>query len=134
MRISAINQNRFSSYSKFNQNFKGLWGKSLSDHYEDSMYSSDSTVHYYYPFKDESQNEIDKVVNEKEYNNTSCADPRTVYDPITCSESVSVSVQKKLPFTKNEFYAYLDNPKSTTKRHIIESEIMKNDLEEHIHY
>lgn len=134
MRISAINQNSIYSYHKLNQNFKGLWGKSTSEHYEDSMYSDDFTTHYYYPFKDETQDEIDKVVQENEYSNTSCADPRLVYNPITCSEGVSVSVKKKLPFTKSEFYAYLNNPKSTTKRHIIESEITNKDLEEHIHY
>lgn len=134
MRISAINQNSIYSYSKLNQNFKGLWGKSTTDHYEDSMYSDDSTTHYYYPFKDETKQEIDKVVKENESSNTSCADPRSVYNPITCSDSSRVSVQKKLPFTRSEFYSYLSNPKSTTKRHIIESEITNKDLEEHIHY
>lgn len=134
MRISSIGCNSSYFSPKSNTNFKGLWGKSISENYEDSMYSYDSTRHYYYPFKDETKHEIDEVVQKYSYSNTSRADSRHVYDPITCSEDISVSVQEKLPFTRSEFYAYLDNPKSTTKRHIIESEIINHDLEEHIHY
>lgn len=136
MKISAISSSNAIPRSKqnVNQNFKGLWGKGTHEHYEDSFIDSNSYTNYYYPFKNESQSSINNVVNRHTRSSRDSGDSRTVYDPITSEYDESVSVQKCLPFTEEEYKNYMRNPNSTAKRYIIEKCIIENDLEEYLHY
>ena len=120
MKIQSVNSLNYVSKHNLpkSQNFKGLWGKDECDEYiTDGGYGHTQYTSSYFPFKDETQAEISKVVKEHES-----------YQDGLYSTGYSVSVQSKLPFTKKDFQEYLSNSISDLKRAIIDRYILDNDL------
>ena len=114
MKISAISTTNYKvkhSMNSNNQNFKGIlkeidssyetdsWHGQISGSSIDGYYSTeDSSCSYiYYPFKNESEKEIEKVLEEKNYFHTyeNCG--------IACSEKSSTKRGKTLPYTEQEW-------------------------------
>ena len=94
------------------QSFKGLWGGKYEFHHaDDSIYCSE-TIYHYFPFKDESKDQIEfaKKKYESHYNaawyeagGTSISDHTFVYE------------HDRLPFTAEEFKQYreIEEPKDS---------------------
>ena len=117
MNVTAINFNRnyFANMSQQrNPNFKGVLVtvSSSSDYYEykGSPSSYNGNGHYmgydgsdnciYYPFKDESEAEIRKALDDNNYSR--------FYDPestggYSCTDARSTTLGKRLPYTKREW-------------------------------
>ena len=107
------------------QSFKGLWGETDVEEYEDSTFSMTNYTMRYYPFKDESKAEIDKVVKEHESDSTKSPDSAAV---MTFVNTTAVSVMAALPFTKQEFKDFMNNSLTSLKRKVIENHIMEKNL------
>ena len=59
-----------SGIKKTNTSFKGLWGENDYESYSDREYSHNSTIYNYYPFKDETKQEIKSIVDANSYYNS----------------------------------------------------------------
>ena len=81
-------------------NFKGLWGKDYYENYSDREYQDEYIRHNYYPFSDETKEDIESVVRAHSNYDSSAAD---VYDAVTHVISESVIVNNALPFTSKDF-------------------------------
>lgn len=107
MNISAINHT-YNSNRNNTQAFKGLWGKtSVINDQEPAMcvFKNQETC-YYYPFEDESNEEIRKVVERNSYANIDVI--RKQYKVRECK------ICTTLPFTKNAYQQY-ENAGLTTE-------------------
>ena len=113
------------STEKSNTSFKGLWGTEEHGSYNDREYSHNFIRYDYYPFKDETKQEIEKIVDMNSYYNSYAAD---VYDAVTQVESANVIVMQALPFTKKDFQGYLDKTISDLKKMVIENHIIEKNL------
>lgn len=106
MKIASINN--ISAKPYIQQNFKGLWGK------DTPLYTSKTadTQHHYFPFNDETPEEIKKALASKTY----IADERYYgYDgPSEYIEHVAVK-ERILPFTKAEWDEYNNKNSSMAK-------------------
>jgi hypothetical protein len=125
--ISNYPTNRYSHVKA--QNFKGLWGPKSESVYEDSMYDIRTVTKPYYPFKDESKDDIDWMVQFHSSCENSSADSYKIPDPVEFTRSEVVSVCERLPFTEQEFKAYISNSLNDLRKLVIERCIM----EKHLH-
>jgi hypothetical protein len=125
--ISNYPTNRY-SHSKA-QNFKGLWGPQSESVYEDSMYDIRTITKPYYPFKDETKDDIDWMVKYYSRCEVSSADSYKIPDPVEFTRSEVVSVCEKLPFTSQDFDDFISNKIRDLRKVVIERCIM----EKHLH-
>ena len=107
------------------QSFKGLWGETDVNEYEDSTLSMTTRTMHYYPFKDETKSEIDRVVKQNESDGTKSPDSAAV---MTFINTTVVSVMAALPFTKREFQDFMSNGLNSLKRKVIENHIIEKNL------
>ena len=80
-------------------NFTGLWGNNK-----------------YYPFADETSEQIE---NERKIKTSS---------PVSYLGSIAVSIMSALPFTSNEFLKYTKNRLNITKQRLIEKHLFQKNL------
>ena len=97
MKILPVNQ------TQSQQSFKGLWGKTDSSAYSSDTVSNTVIVKHYYPFKDEPKEAVDKIVRENSFRFEA---GWLEANGITTYNDTSVCVHT-LPFTKNEYNAYM---------------------------
>lgn len=100
MKISAINNNSVVN----NKNFQGLWSKTSHSCNFDSglgVFVVKDTF-YYHPFSDETQDEINKVVDDNSFADVVCinGEENPKYVIKECK------ICKKLPFNKSDFEMY----------------------------
>ena len=114
MKISAISTSNYKvkhSMNSNNQNFKGIYKEKSSDYSSDSWHgqisgssidgyysTEDSSYSYiYYPFKNESEAEIEKNIKAKNYSRS--------YDNCGCycTETYNTERGKTLPYTEKEW-------------------------------
>ena len=86
-----------------NTNFKGLWGTPEKRSGGNEFCFFDQTILHYYPFKNESEEEIDKIVKE---NSEEFVIKRFEAGDTTGESYRYVQVHEKLPFTRQEYRAY----------------------------
>lgn len=139
LQISAMNYSSKSYNSRKNNtndevtegtqpSFKGLWGEPETTEDYTSTYSVHDTQLPYYPFKDETKEEIDEIVKKHSHSNDYCADSKVVADPIPWYEGTFVSVMAALPFTAKDFQDFLQKKVSDLKKQVIESHILEKNL------
>lgn len=134
MKVSQINHNTYLPNNLYRNNngkalgtnFKGLWGEDEIETYSDSTFDVETTRRYYYPFKDESKSDIEKVVEETSYDDVYTNSAAS--DPITHCNSLVVAVMSALPFTSKDFREYLNNCCSELKKLVIERHILEKNL------
>ena len=147
MRISQINAMNYSSKNlsahknngneppktntQTQTNFKGLWGnESINDNIDYETFSgSETTNRHYYPFSDESSEEIQAI--KEEFSKTSVnhnGGQGSVYYYQNCY------IKNKLPFTASEWAQYVKNKFSLNKstRVFIEEALKRNGLKKHL--
>lgn len=101
MKISPISYNNLQQKS---QNFNGLWGRtSSSTDFDESLgVPKVEITYYYYPFKHESESEIQRVV----------ADSKTAFfkeeDGVAKYNVQDCKICATLPFTKDNFDSYIN--------------------------
>ncbi len=97
MKISAVSNN----------SFKGLWAKKIN--HVESRPNNHEYIYHYYPFKDESREEIAKAV-ESVYFRSFFSAPKKDSQGYELGEYIDrVHVHKKLDITKEEASEYLEN-------------------------
>lgn len=112
-----------------NQNFKGLWGQEQTS----SNYGPDSGSEvinkFYYPFKDETSNEI-KSIKNKYTKQSSYFDEQGYYT----EHITNCHVEDKLGFTKREWEQYSKNKKGLKPivKDFIESSLKMFDLKHYL--
>ena len=117
--------------SSIQPNFKGLWGKeSIIDNIDYKTYSgSETTNRDYYPFLDESSEEIQAI--KEEFSKTSVnhnGGQGSVYYYQNCH------IKNKLPFTTSEWTQYIKNKFNLNRstRIFIEEALKRNDLKKYL--
>lgn len=114
MKIGSI-----SSYTPYNaksssaQNFKGLWGKEETVTEDNRVWSSayecdfgefkQITVKEYYPFVDETEDDIKKIKAEEFETSTSPSDT----DPVEYISGTKINIMPTIPVTTEEYKAYI---------------------------
>ena len=130
MKISPISNSLYikNSQPTQNQTFRGLWGKEEFDVYDTLEFHSEDTTLNYYPFKDETPEEIRAVENK--YRSIEHHSPTAggISSPVTTAGGTSVRVHKAIPFTKKEFSQYLDKTLTTVKRYSFEKYMKQHSL------
>jgi len=111
-----------------NTGFKGLWGKTINNDRTESEYNISETIYEYYPFADETKEQIEKVKNENSRYKEDLPGKGLVPNPWPYIDSVIVSVMAALPFTAKEFMNYTLNKLPITKQRLVERYIMKKGL------
>ena len=120
--IAGINSNS-------SMNFRGLWGEEKVLKEYDSTSGMETTDKFYYPFLDESSDEIKKV--QEKYTNHSVNYNGGQY---TIDYYDRCNVKDRLRFTKSEWERYSHNKSSIKKqlKAIIESSLKKLNLKHYI--
>ncbi len=112
-----------------NQNFKGLWGaeKKTKD-YGESM-GSETIDRFYYPFKDETNKEIDAIKNKYTKSSYNLNGGQYTIDYIE-----NCHIEDKLGFTKREWEQYSKNKKGLKPivKDFIESSLKMFDLKHYL--
>ena len=103
-----------------NQTFKGLWGKNDFDVYDTLEFHSEDTTLNYYPFKDETMEEISAIRDKYSRIDSYSPTAQGISSPVTNAGGTSVRVHEAIPFTKKEFSQYLDKTLSTVRRYSLE--------------
>ncbi len=95
MRVSQINNN---------QSFKGLWAKTTIKSDFDNIMGVLKVIKttYYHPFKDETQEEINAVIEANKNAMIDESDGKPKYIINECKQCI------RLPFTKSAYDAYLE--------------------------
>ena len=114
-------------YTNFHS-FKGLWGKKTYDSHTESEYYISDTRYEYYPFSDETEEQIKTVKEKTENYKQSVPGQGFVADPWPHIDGIIVTVMAALPFTSKEFTDYTMNKLSDVKRKIIEENIFTKKL------
>ena len=128
MKILPINSIS-NHYSKANNaNFKGLWGKTINNDHMESEYNISEKIYEYYPFRDETKEQIEKVKTENGRYKEDLPGKGLVQDPWPNIDSVVISVMAALPFTSKEFLQYTTNRLPITKQKMIEKHIINKGL------
>ena len=124
MLISPINQ----TVSSKMPSFRGLWGPPINnDHTEGETYIFDTKCPYY-PFADETKEQIDKVVLNNNSYSEDTPGKGIVGDPWPQITSAAVTVMAALPFTSKEFLHYTMSRLPITKQRMIEKHIISKGL------
>ncbi len=110
MKLSAITTGLLNNSQQKTQSFKGLTGKASTEIHSDSFQYSEDTYINYYPFKDETEAEIDRFKASNSRSSHDCADSSKVNDAVSNYSSTSYVVKERLPITKKEYSAYQNNP------------------------
>ena len=137
MRIMSINS-AISQSSK--ANFKGLWGKENSECVSTSFYDSSQmcemgtteyvTTKTYYPFKNETTEDIAKIVRE----NSGIKHHKNDYDN-DISDSIRenrVKVMPKLNITEEEYNKYRNDDLLSQAENILEDKLKLAGLKEYL--
>ena len=103
MRISQLNLSLMHCNHNKNNSFKGLWGETsvMKDKDPALCIMSEQQTYYYYPFFDETQDEIDLAVEQ----NTNAYIDDYAPEPIYVLKECKVCT--RLPFTKAAFSNYI---------------------------
>ena len=128
--IIGLSNHKMANVRRETPVFKGLWGEDTYYEQHDSTYDIEDTTCHYYPFKDESNEEIYRA-RDKYYRSGDCR-MGGGSDPHCCYSGVSVEVHEKLPFTAKEFKAYMENRLHDLRKKVIEHHIMEKKLSIHI--
>ena len=130
MKISPIMNSLYvkNSQPTQQQNVKGLWGEYEFDIFDTSEYHFEDTREHYYPFKDETKQEIQSVVDKYSSSGYDTPTPQNIPSPVTTGRSTTVWVHDAIPFTKKEFAQYLDKSLSAVRRFSFENYMKKNNL------
>ncbi len=116
-----------------NTNFRGLWGKSKvsSARYFDNTQQVDYDIvnetKYYYPFKDETTSEINKVLRKNKSSSSNLSEAYGIFETGEV-KTVTCEVKSKLPFTAQEFKEFMNNSLGSLKSKIIEKHIFEKKL------
>ena len=124
MKITPIKS--FNSNLTQMNSFKGLWGKESHEYVDDYYEMSDYYDYEYYPFADETQEDIEKVKKNHQYYKSEVS--KLVAEPINHVYSIVVTVMSALPFTSKDFNDYLNNKISDLKKRVIEQNIFEKNL------
>ena len=116
------------NYQKKTTNFCGLWGKTEYNNFTESEQYIDETKYKYYPFRDESQNQINKIVNENSSYKEDTPGKGLVGSPWPHITSSIVTVMAALPFTSKEFLNYTLNKLPITKQRLVERYLVDKGL------
>lgn len=111
-----------------NSSFKGMWGDTKYNNYTESECYIYDTIKEYYPFKDETDAEIDAVKEKYSDYKTSTPGQGYVADPWPQIESTIITVMAALPFTAKEFLNYTKNRLPIIKKRLIERTIAEKGL------
>ncbi len=124
MQVSPIKISHFNSSSTKRQtSFKGLWGSSYSESESTDKYTDYIVkTEYYYPFLDETESEINHL--KSQYPKGSLGIYTNAFPEYGYNETINLSVEDRLPFTKSEWRQYTKNKfhlKSNTRNFIEEA-------------
>ena len=114
MKIGSISSHApYSAKSYSPQNFKGLWGKEEIVTEDDRRWSSafdcdfgefkQITVKEYYPFMDETEDDIKKI-KAQEFEDKSLP---TDIDPVEYISGLKINIMPTIPVTADEYKAYI---------------------------
>jgi len=136
MQVSSINFHSPVGLKKISSpNFKGLWGKEevetrdnrvWSDAYEcDFGELENITVKHYYPFLDETDEDIKKVKSQEFIKKTESGDSEAV----TYIDSLQVYVMPTIPITAKEYNAYIARELLSKEEMEVEDKLKKAKLQ-----
>ena len=118
--IQAISNFAVKNNKNVNPAFKGLWGTPTFNTVRDDIHETHYTSFKYYPFKDESDEDIAKIRKERSWSRHYLNENwRSHSDPQCIHERSIVDVREKLPFTTQEFNDYKNNNLVPLDREII---------------
>ena len=92
------------------------------------VYNISEKIYEYYPFRDETKEQIEKVKTENGRYKEDLPGKGLVQDPWPNIDSVVISVMAALPFTSKEFLQYTTNRLPITKQKMIEKHIINKGL------
>lgn len=137
MRIAAINP---TLQQGVKTNFKGLWGKEKVDNVESSYYDGGNmcemgTNHFittktYYPFKNETAEDIKKIVKKNTKSDSYSFD--TYGDMSTTVNETKVKVMPKLDITEGEYNKYKNDDLLSKDEHRVEDKLKLAGLKEYL--
>jgi hypothetical protein len=104
------------------QSFKGLWGTTTTKQSSKSGNNVTEIKYQYYPFYDESLEQIQKITE------TNTSHKESVKDSVLSITDVVVTVMSALPFTSKEFTKYTMNRLPITKQKVIEKHLIGKGL------
>ena len=125
MKILPVNA---CNYQKQSTNFQGLWGKTEYNNFTESEQYINETKYKYYPFLDETKEQIKKVVNENSYYKEDTQGEGLVGSPWSNITSSVVTVMAALPFTSKEFLNYTLTKLPITKQRLVERYLVDKGL------
>ena len=98
MKISSINNAMYSN----NANFKGVWGKTSVNTDMDPVINipTNTTTYYYYPFKNESDNDVQEIAKNNKSANIFSVNGKPRYVIQDCK------ICARLPITEDEYSWY----------------------------
>ena len=116
MRVQSVNTMNYAQNQT--QSFKGLWGKTIKQNNTSyfktasagkTRHDEERTIRYYYPFKNESKESINKAIKE---NSEYTEGFYNKYNQAAGSYSYSreVEIGPELPFTEKEWNSHRVNP------------------------
>ena len=125
MRIAQINEMNSNSV----RNFRGLWGEEKRTTNYDNTMGYETTDRFYYPFLDESSDEIKKVQEKYTKNSVNYNGGQYTIDYFE-----KCHVNDKLRFTKSEWEQYSHNKSGINKqlKSIIETSLKILNLKQYI--
>ena len=124
MKVLPINTN----LQNRNMGFKGLWGKPEYINNYDSVYNYDIKKCPYYPFSNETEQDIKRIVDKYSYYHEDMADPKVVSEPKINLAAIEIAVMSALPFTAKEFSLYLQNRLPIIKHRLVERFMSEKNL------
>ena len=110
--------------------FKGLWREpEVLEHFGDKFYSL-IVMYSYYPFKDETPEEIEEVRKKHDYFYESKSKDVSIEDPNYRHDVYEHKVldMGALPFTREDFIAYISDRLPENKKNLIKKYISKEKL------
>ena len=126
MKITAVNNQ---SHTSYHNNFKGLWGQDVMHSATDENFNGkEITNRYYYPFMDETADEIKLVKDSfsKQSINYNGEQSQAEFKEIC-------NVMNRLLFTKEEWSKYITNKKlKNTTRNFIEENLRRLNLKQYL--
>lgn len=123
MKILPVNTKIYQFQKNSSNSFKGLWGRSESMAYAGDPVSNTIIVKHYYPFKDESKENIEKIVKQNSFH----------FEADNTYNDISVKTHT-LPFSEKEYNVYMSKKviegSQSEPAKSIESYLKQNGLKE----